>query len=518
MTAALELVDPQADPVRAGMMWERLGRFRWGADQDGRPACEEAIRLVPIDPPSAERARVLAGYAQILMLAGETASGHRFATEAVEMAVRVGAREAEGHARNTLGTCLVPLGQADAGLGELRVALAIAEELGAVEDIGRGMVNLCHSLAYVGRWEELIEVAEAGLAFARRAGIDRTYGVFIEDNLIDGLLALGRWDEAVVREASVRTRAEGVWSHLFAPVLAADRGDFELAHRTDGLLAQMGDAASLQGLPDVVVGLVALAIWEGRPTDVAVMVDAVLDRLPEEMQRGRGGEMLWRGTWAGAEVALAAGDQADDEAVARAVARIGRDLARLESFTAGPSPSGVVGSGLLPLYRLLAGGEAGRAVGRDRPEQCQEAIEMADACRMAFASAYGRFREAESLVRIGGPRADAAALLADAAERARALRARPLGEAIAELGRRARLSGPDPVDGAPTGVLAVLSPREREVLTLVAKGRSNRQIAEELYISPKTASVHVSNILSKLGVSSRDEAAAVAHRLGVSTT
>lgn len=57
----------------------------------------------------------------------------------------------------------------------------------------------------------------------------------------------------------------------------------------------------------------------------------------------------------------------------------------------------------------------------------------------------------------------------------------------------------------------VLTPREREVLTLVAAGRSNRAIADELFISVKTVSVHVSNILAKLGVSSRTEAAAWAH-------
>ncbi|MGH3324081.1 MAG: helix-turn-helix domain-containing protein, partial [Streptomyces sp.] len=58
-----------------------------------------------------------------------------------------------------------------------------------------------------------------------------------------------------------------------------------------------------------------------------------------------------------------------------------------------------------------------------------------------------------------------------------------------------------------------LTQRERDVLGLVAAGRSNRQIAEQLFISPKTASVHVSNILAKLGVAGRGEAAAMAHRL-----
>src|SRR5438874_3830795 len=59
-----------------------------------------------------------------------------------------------------------------------------------------------------------------------------------------------------------------------------------------------------------------------------------------------------------------------------------------------------------------------------------------------------------------------------------------------------------------------LTPREREVLSLVANGRTNRQIAAELFITDKTASVHVSNILSKLGASNRGEAAALAHRAG----
>ena len=60
-----------------------------------------------------------------------------------------------------------------------------------------------------------------------------------------------------------------------------------------------------------------------------------------------------------------------------------------------------------------------------------------------------------------------------------------------------------------------LTAREREVLALVALGRTNRQIAEELFISENTAGVHVSNILGKLGVTGRGEAAAIAYRLGL---
>ena len=99
------------------------------------------------------------------------------------------------------------------------------------------------------------------------------------------------------------------------------------------------------------------------------------------------------------------------------------------------------------------------------------------------------------------------------------LGARLLDAEVKALAQRARLRlDPDapPATAAPTPTEQLgLTPREAEVLALVAAGRSNRQIAEALFISPKTASVHVSNILAKLGVATRVEAAAVAHRLGL---
>jgi DNA-binding NarL/FixJ family response regulator len=107
---------------------------------------------------------------------------------------------------------------------------------------------------------------------------------------------------------------------------------------------------------------------------------------------------------------------------------------------------------------------------------------------------------------------------------AEGLGARLLVAEIDGLARRARIElalpeaapdGPALVPTAPPDELG-LTPREREVLALVADGRTNRQIAEALFISNKTASVHVSNILAKLGVANRGEAAAVAHRLRLS--
>ena len=93
------------------------------------------------------------------------------------------------------------------------------------------------------------------------------------------------------------------------------------------------------------------------------------------------------------------------------------------------------------------------------------------------------------------------------------LGAAPLQSALLALARRGRLDLG--VDLPGQRALAGLTPRELEVLRLLVEGRSNRQIAEQLFISGKTASVHVTNLLAKLGVHSRLEAAAMARRLGL---
>ena len=123
-----------------------------------------------------------------------------------------------------------------------------------------------------------------------------------------------------------------------------------------------------------------------------------------------------------------------------------------------------------------------------------------------------RWRLAEALAE-AGRRDEAEQQWRQAAQTADRLGAKPLRRALDDLARRARIgTAPDLPDGA---VLASLTSREREVLRLIAAGRSNREIASVLFIAPKTASVHVSNILGKLGASSRTEAAAIAHREGL---
>jgi DNA-binding NarL/FixJ family response regulator len=129
-----------------------------------------------------------------------------------------------------------------------------------------------------------------------------------------------------------------------------------------------------------------------------------------------------------------------------------------------------------------------------------------------YEEARCRWRMAEALLP-EGDREQAATQARAAHEIAERLGAAPLLAALEALGRRGRLDLGVQPPPSPDG--ASLTPRELEVLRLVAAGRSNGQIAEVLFISRKTASVHVSNILAKLGVHTRTEAAAAAHRMGL---
>ncbi|MPZ84543.1 MAG: hypothetical protein GEV28_30820 [Actinophytocola sp.] len=123
-----------------------------------------------------------------------------------------------------------------------------------------------------------------------------------------------------------------------------------------------------------------------------------------------------------------------------------------------------------------------------------------------YLAGYARFREAEALLQVKGSRTRAAEAIAEAAETAAALGAAPLAERTSALAGRARIT-PRPAPAAHG-----LTARETEILALVGRGLTNAEIAGELFISTKTASVHVSNILRKLGLRSRIQAAALAHR------
>ena len=150
---AITVVDAGVGPVRLAVMHEALGRALWAAGDSAQALIqsERAVALMPTDPPTAARARVLSGYGQMLMLLDRWQESATLCQEAIAIAIDVGAKEPEGHARNTLGLDLAAAGRCEEAVASLELALAIAIEVGNIDDIGRAHVNLSEAMTFCGR-------------------------------------------------------------------------------------------------------------------------------------------------------------------------------------------------------------------------------------------------------------------------------------------------------------------------------------------------------------------------------
>jgi DNA-binding CsgD family transcriptional regulator len=173
-------------------------------------------------------------------------------------------------------------------------------------------------------------------------------------------------------------------------------------------------------------------------------------------------------------------------------------------------------------YAALCAAELARVAGHASRQLWSDAADQLATIGSRHRVAYARMREAEAvLIDHGAGDAEAEALLQDAYTIAREIGASPLAADIEVLAQRGRVSlmpavAEEPSQSTPSRVAGYgLTVRELEVLRHLAAGMTNREIGEALFISPKTASVHVSNILAKLAVRSRVQAAGIAHRLGV---
>jgi DNA-binding CsgD family transcriptional regulator/tetratricopeptide (TPR) repeat protein len=519
LTEALDQLDPATDPVRVALLLMRLGHARWGTGEE--PAClaalEEAVRILP-PTPSAERARVLAAQAQWLMAADRYVQAERRATEALAVARTVGARAEEGHALNVLGTCIIDIGQ-------LEQALRIAEEVGNPEGTLLAYNHLGITLSYAGRTREAVPVMRQGLTVARELGLERAIGSALAANLAEELFELGDWEgsDRVLTEALERDANQAGLLHGAKGRLEVGRGGFQSARQHLELAGRLGPARWRQlGSRS---GLAELAIWEGRYDDGRAILDQALSELAR-LDPGEGEEKPLDTAEICALGLRVEADCAELARAARSVAAVQQARRRAEpllaSLRAMTGPAADPRDAWTPCHVALGEAEWSRLQGRPDPQAWQRAAEHWERLELLYRAAYARFRQAEALLAARAPRARIQPVLQAAHRTAVALGAGPLRSEIELLAGRGRLgleqpvatvAAPDPLSSpaAPLG----LTHRETEVLALVAAGRTNRQIGQALFITPKTASIHVSRILAKLGVAGRGEAAAVAHRLGL---
>jgi DNA-binding CsgD family transcriptional regulator len=516
---AIALVDPVRQPLRAGLLHEQLARcLRVLGDPDALGAHQEAVRLVPPEP-SVERARVLGSLPQYLLGVDRFAEAREMAEEAVAVARQVGARAEEATAHATLGDALIHLGEVDAGLAELAAAVRLATQTGDVIVALRAIINHSDGLLATGRLEQAATVALDGLYEARRLDLARHFQPILACNATEALVALGRWDQAeqLSRQALETAPSDPASVHLplARAALELGRGDLDRAEARLQAVRRLlpGSIPGAQLAGPLFCGLAEVALWRGNLEQARALVAEAVPLVAANPRYAAPSYALGLRVEADrAELARARhpGQPAPDDATTTQL------LQRL-----GQAAKGLAAAGLpeLAAWHALGLAERTRQAGQPDPAAWAAAVAAWERLGQPYRAAYAGFRQAEALLATTGDRDTAAQVLGRAAEVTGRLGARPLDAEVQALARRARLdfaSYTPAAAGAPTLARQLgLTPREAEVLRLVAAGRSNRQIAQALFISPKTASVHISNILAKLGVAGRIEAAAVAHRLGL---
>ena len=513
-SAALKEIDPAAEPARAALLLETRAMLgKHSGRLDPAPDLRSALALVQAGLDDAARARVLLSEARYLAQP-YSPQAKIAATEALTLARQQGAAETQVSALCELAMIEANDGRDAAALRLFGEARAVAERSGALRPLVHAAINESHVLEGIGEHERAAQLARDGITRAADYGLARTTGTFLAINVAEPLVSLGRWDEAteVIEHALALSppRLNRLALRIGAGGIAVRRGDLAaaraVAEATRASLSRApyrGHRAGQYYLPQAQLAA-EVCVADGRAAGALDAITAVDDQFDLARERRYGWPLLT----AGALICSTAGPAGLDRAAARQAADL---LGRLIELAGKMDALGPVqqawrltfaaATDAGPGGQVLPQWDAAVAAWHRLAEPYQEAITLRHAAVAALAA---------------GNRDGAARRLHRAAQLAGQLGARPLGTEVAALARQARLDlgAGRPASGPGPGRLG-LTAREFEVLRLVAAGRSNAEIAAELFIAAKTASVHVSNILGKLGVSSRGEAAATAHRLGL---
>jgi DNA-binding CsgD family transcriptional regulator/Flp pilus assembly protein TadD len=527
-TRAVELAEQAVrlcdDPIRRSEALERKGAYGFNAGRvdEADEAYRTALDLLPAEPSTA-RARVLSGIGLLAMAWTRMAEAEDACREAIQVASKVGAREEEGRALNALGVVTAYRGEFDEGIGFSLRSVEIAEELGNPDDLSTAYIDLTHVLGLAGRCDDAVAVYHRGYAAMSRVGLARQDGSFLQANVAESLVKAGRWDEAAellsqaMAQRSRGLRAFPVLEHNAR--LCVHSGQLE---RAEQYVSQARDLLMEFDAPDswrreLFEVEAELLLWSRRPEEGLAAAEAGLSLVI-------GGDET---RFAGALVVLAARALADLTELARAQpqsAALGRllEAAReLRERTSAMMPNPLDG----PSHPLLEGRAIALTITAEllRAEATGSAVQAwSDAADewtslgRPFPAAYACWRvaEAEILSKQPGERPVAAVRRAySAAQELGASAVAAEVELLAQWGRIDLIETGTAAQAAQLGEGDLgLTRRESEVLMGLVAGQTNREIATSLFISVKTVSVHVSNILRKLGVTSREEAARIAHR------
>ncbi|HEU4976803.1 MAG TPA: AAA family ATPase [Baekduia sp.] len=521
------------DPRASSLLRERaLTEWALGRGEASRATLDLARRLLPDDAPPADRLDLTVARLKMALLQsrfGEVIELGREAEAEAEVAEADPALAGEVRYQririvNSVGHALIMVGEHDRGCALLREAIAEGIAGGYADLLGVSYLNLGDALNLRGRSDEALAVVAEGLQRAEQGLMTPPNVIWLRAAAAE--IAIERGDYGAAREqldaigrTSGHTRAN-VELRLAELALAQDDHDGARVaiEEAEALLA---DALEPQFVSIAGTSRAELERRTGALECAREAVEAALERVEFcSDDTVRIGRLAVTGVAIDADAAQRARDLGDPEAEEAALARAEVMLSRARAVAEGTGPVERALAATAEAHLLRGRGAAAAGAWR----------EVADAWRALEARprvAAALWRAADASL-AAGDRDEAAVSLHEALALARAMGAAWLTAELETLAARGRLPL-GAVDGAAPGTAAApaagtaadddpfgLTPRERQVLRLVAGGATNREIGAELFMAEKTASVHVSRILAKLDVRSRTEAAAVAHRLGLS--
>ncbi|WP_097214755.1 MULTISPECIES: helix-turn-helix transcriptional regulator [unclassified Streptomyces] len=473
----------------------------------------EALAMIPEDPPSRTWVWAAATHVLAARHVGENETALRVARRALGVAEHLGVADAQADLLISLAVFDGAGRRGPEGRERLVKARDLARSSGNAPVELRALFNLAMGCYESGALSECVPWLTEGLDRARQAGLlSSTYPLEMRYLRLLVLHVLGRWDECLRAAAADHPEVpQTAGGYTVGPALhvALARGDLGAADRARALLEGPFD-----WMATLVAGIVLTdaAALRGDPEDAVRWMRSTVTALADEAVP-RPGVTVRLAALALSAVADAAtglrltGDEAGVRRWSDTATELVEQARAVATHGEGGAPQGPEGQAWL----ARAEAEWIRATKGPDAAAWSEAV-TAFGYGDVYELARCRVRYAEALL-AAGRREEAAAEARAVRETADNLRAAPLREQVDALVRRGRLSDASGDDDR----AGTLTAREQDVLRLLALGRSNRQIGEELFISGKTASVHVSNILAKLGASSRGEAVAIAYREGLIT-
>jgi DNA-binding CsgD family transcriptional regulator/tetratricopeptide (TPR) repeat protein len=508
------------DPATAAVIRHRAAYFRRLVDRpDALPLYEDALRLYGQAPPSSDHAEALLDYAHLFLLLdeGRVEASVSALNRALEVAEAAGATALIPRILAVIALGAFMRGQVEEGFAALERGWALARAARDGPALAALAVTESDALLKLGQFQRAAEVTSRGLDITRQYGLQSWY-VALDANAAEALLALGRTDQAaeLIDPLTSGPLQGRMWLHVVRAEIDLLRGDAGVADtRWQRIYAVPALIDHVEFAYEAAPRAVEAALWAGRPGDALAETRRALTLFKVPDLTIMSGRLLAAGMRACADLAEQARARRDQPAAAAAADAAGGLAAWVEQMGGAPF-AGHPYVGTIPAARAAWDAERTRLAGPGNPDAWHAAAQAWQDLSCPHRAAYAWWRQAQAQLDTGHPPAAAAGPLRAAAEAADGHA--PLLASIRALAERARIplqpekaAAPAEPAPAPYG----LTERELAVLRLLAIGRTNAEIGAELYISPKTAGVHVSNILRKLGVSGRVQAAALAERAGL---